>query len=130
MARWEMALPKSKVGRGEIWMVDFEPQAFKEEPGKRARPSLVVQTDKLNKVGHPTTIVIPATTDVMADAYPMRVFLGKLQKPGEPPQDTDLLMDQIKAISNDRFMGTGPLVTVSANHLKMVENALKVILSF
>lgn len=110
-------------------MVDYEPQAYKHEPGKRARPSLVIQTDLLNDAGHPTTVVIPGTTDVEADAYPLRVFLGKIQKPGETPQDTDLLIDQIKAISNDRLMGEGPLATVSLNHMKKVEGALKVILS-
>jgi mRNA interferase MazF len=110
-------------------MVDYEPQTFKEEPGKRARPSLVIQTDMLNNVGHATPIVIPGTTDIAPDAYPLRVFLGKIQKPGELPHDTDLLLDQIKAISNDRFMGDGPLTTVSKNHLKMVENALRVMLS-
>lgn len=110
-------------------MVNYEPQTFKEEPGKRARPSLLIQSDMLNSVGHPTTLVIPGTTDIAPDAYPLRLFLGKIQKPGEPPQDTDLLMDKIKAISNERFVGDTPLGTLSRNHLKMVENALKIMLS-
>ena len=122
-------MPKAKVQRGQIWMVDYEPQTFKEEPGKRARPSLVIQTDLLNNAGHATTIVIPGTSDIEPDAYPLRIFLGHIQKPGEQPQDTDLLMDQIKAISNDRLMGDGPLTTISKNHLKQVENALKIILA-
>lgn len=122
-----MVLPKVK--RGEIWMVDFEPQAYKEEPGKRARPSLVIQTDLLNSVGHSTTVVIPGTTDIAPDSYPLRVFLGKIQKPGEKPQDTDLMIDQIKAISNDRLMGNGPLAMVSTNHMRLVEGALRHILS-
>lgn len=122
-------MPKVKVQRGEVWMVNYEPQTFRQEPGKRARPSLVIQTDMLNSVGHPTTMVIPGTTDIASDAYPLRVFLRKIQKPGEPPQDTDLLMDQIKAISNERFVGDKPLSMLSRNHLKMVENALKIMLS-
>ena len=122
-------MPKGKIKRGEIWMVDYEPQVFKEEPGKRARPSLVIQTDLLNDVGHSTTIVIPGTTDVEPDSMPLRVFIGKVQKPGEAPQDTDLLIDQIKAISNDRFMGAGPLATLSTNHMRLVEQSLKLVLA-
>ncbi|MDL2358228.1 MAG: type II toxin-antitoxin system PemK/MazF family toxin [Pseudomonadota bacterium] len=122
-------MPKGIVKRGEVWMVDFEPQTFKAEPGKRARPSLIIQTDLLNDLGHPTTMVIPGTTDVEPDAYPLRVFLGPVRKPGEQPKDTDLLIDQIKAISNDRFMGDGALTTVSTNHMKQVTSALKTLLS-
>ena len=58
MQRWEMELAKTPILRGQIWEVDFEPQAYKEEPAKRHRPALVIQTDKLNKAKHPTTIVI------------------------------------------------------------------------
>ena len=34
-----------KVLRGQVWEVDLEPQTHKEEPGKRNRPALVIQTD-------------------------------------------------------------------------------------
>ena len=89
---------------------------------------MVIQTDLLNDAGHPTTIVIPGTTDVEPDAYPLRVFLGQIQKPGEHPKDTDLLIDQIRAISNDRFMGDGPLTSASPNHMRKVESALRTLL--
>jgi mRNA interferase MazF len=66
-----------KPVRGEVWAVDFEPQAHKEEPGKRARPALNNQTDALNNAGHPTFIVIPGASDVEtlppADTFPLRV---------------------------------------------------------
>ncbi len=39
----------------------------------------------------------------------------------------DLLIDQICAISNKRFMGTQPLAALSINHLKRVEEALKLL---
>jgi mRNA-degrading endonuclease toxin of MazEF toxin-antitoxin module len=51
-------MASSKLQRGQIWEVDLEPQSHKEEPGKRRRPALVVQTDLLNNSGHPTTIVV------------------------------------------------------------------------
>ena len=120
-------LSKGKVKRGEVWEVDFTPQAHAAEPSKRGRPALIIQTNLLNGVGHSTTVVIPTTTDVDRNAHPLRVFIGKLQKPGEQPQDSDLMIDQIRAIANDRFMGDGPLTVLSTNHMKLVDGALKVI---
>jgi mRNA interferase MazF len=43
-------------------------------------------------------------------------------------QETDLLIDQIRAISNRRLMGTKPLATLSVNHLKRVEDALRLLI--
>jgi mRNA interferase MazF len=115
-----------KVLRGQIWELNFEPQAHKEEPGKRNRPALIIQIDLLNKNGHPTTIVVMGTTSVRRDKdyYPLRVAL--VNQPGLV-QETDLLIDQIRAVSNQRFMGTQPLVTLSVNHLKRVEEALRLL---
>lgn len=115
-----------KILRGQVWEVNFEPQAHKEEPGKRNRPALVIQTDLLNTSGHPTTIVVMGTTNVKRDKdyFPLRVAL--VNQPGLA-QETDLLIDQIRAISNRRFMGSQPLATLSSNHLKRVEEALKLL---
>jgi len=114
------------VLRGQIWELDFEPQTHKEEPGKRNRPGLVIQTDHLNKAGHQTTIVVVGTTSVKRDQdyFPLRIAL--VNQPGLA-QETDLLIDQIRAVSNRRFMGTRPLATLSTNHLKRVEEALKLL---
>lgn len=111
-----------------MWEADFEPQTHKEEPGKRGRPALVIQTDILNGAGHPTTIVIPGTTKVYRDAggdgYPLRVSVGKLAGMKE---ETDLLVDQIRTIANRRFMGTRPLAELSRAHMKRVEDALRIL---
>lgn len=115
-----------KVVRGEVWAVDFEPQAHKQEPGKRGRPALVIQTDALNGAGHPTTIVIPGTSDVQSlapgDTFPLRV---RIQKTGTLKHDTDLLIDQVRAISNARFMFR--YCSVGMNHLKKIEDALRLL---
>ena len=65
MAAWEMALAKAKspLKRAQVWEVEFEPQTHKEEPGKRGRPALIIQTNILNSAGHATTIVIPPEFD-------------------------------------------------------------------
>lgn len=117
-----------KVKRGQLWEVDFEPQTHKEEPGKRGRPALVIQTNILNGAGHATTIVIPGTTQVYRDAqgdgYPLRVSVGKL---GLQKLETDLLIDQIRTISNQRLMGDKPLAELPRTHMKRVEDALKLL---
>jgi mRNA interferase MazF len=115
-----------KLLRGQVWEVNFEPQTHKEEPGKRNRPALVIQTDLLNTSGHPTTIVVMGTTQVRRDKdyFPLRVAL--VNQAGLA-QETDLLIDQIRAVSNRRFMGTQPLAVLSVNHLKRVEEALKLL---
>jgi mRNA interferase MazF len=121
-----------KVKRGQIWQADFTPQTHREEPGKRARPCLVIQIDILNDAAHATTVVIPATTKVYRDAagdgYPLRVPIGKLQKPGTASEETDLLIDQMRTISNARLIGDAPLATLNRIQMKRVEEALKLIL--
>ena len=123
MIRQGMALPVVK--RGEIWEVDFEPQAHQEEPGQRRRPALVLQTNILNAAKHATTIIIPGTTDIYRDAsgdgFPLRVPIGK---PGAMQEETDLLVDQIRAISNHRFLNDKAVATLAPNHLKRVMQAL------
>jgi mRNA interferase MazF len=111
------------IRRGEVWAVDFEPQTHRQEPGKKERPALVIQTDALNKAGHPTTIVIPGSSHVgtlpAEDHFPLRV---RIQKAADLKYDTDLLIDQVRAISNARFMFR--YCTVSSSLLKKVEQAL------
>ena len=108
--------------------MDFEPQTHKEEPGKRGRPALVMQTNILNGAGHATTIIIPGTTNVYrdgyGDGYPLRVSVGKL---GKMKEETDLLVDQIRTISNQRFMGDKPLSELARAHMKRVEDALRIL---
>ena len=116
------------VRRGQLWEVDFEPQTHKEQPGKRGRPALVIQTNVLNAAGHATTIVIPGTTQVYRDAqgdgYPLRVSLGRV---GKLKEETDLLIDQIRTISNRRLMGDKPLAELGRAHMKRVEDALRIL---
>jgi mRNA interferase MazF len=120
-------MASNKFQRGQIWEVDLEPQSQKEEPGKRKRPALVIQTDLLNASGHPTTIVVVGTSQVRRDKdyFPLRVALP--QQAGLV-LETDLLIDQIRAISNRRFMGDQPLTSLNTAQLKRVEDALKLLI--
>jgi mRNA interferase MazF len=120
-------MASSKLQRGQIWEVDLEPQSHKEEPGKRRRPALVVQTDLLNNSGHPTTIVVVGTSQTRRDKdyFPLRIALTSQ---AGLPLDTDLLIDQVRAVSNRRFMGDEPLTTLNTAQLKRVEDALKLLI--
>jgi mRNA interferase MazF len=72
-------------------------------------------------------MVVMGTTSVKRDKdyFPLRVAL--VNQSGLA-QETDLLIDQIRAISNRRLMGAKPLATLSVNHLKRVEDALRLLI--
>jgi len=84
----------------EIWIADLNPQ-IGTEPGK-ARPVLAVQTDLLNKIPHPSTIVCPITTNVKNDSNILRVHLIKGM--ANLNQDCDIMIDQIRSIDNKRLI--------------------------
>lgn len=125
---------RPKVLRGELWSVDFEPQSHREEPGKTGRPALVLQSDALNRAGHGSTIVIPGTSQLAvvagdgngdgdSDAYfPLRVRLAASGGTGLRLA-TDLLIDQVRAVSNRRLLKR--LGVVDAPVLARVEQALR-----
>lgn|SRR5690554_6063160 len=84
----------------EIWIADLNPK-MGTEPGK-TRPVLVVQTNLLNQIPHPSTIVCPLTTNVKTGAEILRVHIKK----GEANlhQHCDVMIDQIRAIDNKRLV--------------------------
>ncbi len=84
----------------EIWIADLNPQ-IGTEPGK-TRPVLVVQTNLLNKIPHPSTIICPITTNVKKDSDILRVHLKKGMS--NLYQDCDIMIDQIRAIDNKRLI--------------------------
>lgn len=83
----------------EIWIADLNPQ-IGTEPGK-TRPVLVVQTNLLNKIPHPSTIICPITTNVKKDSEILRVHLKK--GTSNLHQPCDIMIDQIRAIDNKRL---------------------------
>jgi mRNA interferase MazF len=71
------------------------------EPGK-TRPVLTVQTNLLNKLTHPSTIVCPITTNVQSDSDILRVHLKKGM--ANLQENCDIMIDQIRAIDNKRLI--------------------------
>lgn len=89
-----------QIKQFEIWIADLNPQ-IGTEPGK-TRPVLVIQTDLLNKVSHPSTLVCPLTTNVKKGSEILRVHI----KDGvaNVNQPCDIMIDQIRAIDNKRLL--------------------------
>lgn len=88
-----------KIRKYEVWIANLEPK-FGTEAGKK-RPVLIVQTDLLNKV-HPSTIICPITTKVDPEGRILRVHIKK--GIAEIREDCDIMIDQIRAIDNRRFI--------------------------
>ena len=90
--------------RGEIWLANLNPGRGTES-GK-IRPVLIIQCQELLDAFHPSTLIIPLTTNLIDAAKPLR-----LRIPAEKnlSQDSELLIDQIRAIDNKRLID-GPLL--------------------
>lgn len=84
----------------EIWIADLNPQ-IGTEPDK-TRPVLIIQTDLLNQIPHPSTIVCSITTNVKKESEILRVHLKK----GEANllHNCDVMIDQIRAVDNNRLI--------------------------
>jgi mRNA interferase MazF len=89
-----------QIKQYDIWIADLNPQ-IGTEPGK-TRPVLVVQTNLLNKLPHPSTIVCPITTNVQSDSDILRVHLKKGM--ANLQENCDIMIDQIRAIDNKRLI--------------------------
>jgi len=96
----------------DIWIADLNP-THGTEPGK-TRPVVIIQTDLLNS-SHPSTIICPITTNVIENAEILRVHLKK----GQVEKQSDILVDQIRAIDNKRLLKRiGKLTQVQIEQLK------------
>jgi mRNA interferase MazF len=104
--------------RGEIWLADLNPRRGT-EPGK-TRPVLIVQAQALIDAEHPSTVVVPLTTQVIDDAEPLRI---RIRASKSLKKDSDALIDQVRAIDNRRLI-QGPLARVSPHQVAAIGQAL------
>jgi mRNA interferase MazF len=106
----------------EIWIADLNPQ-IGTESGK-TRPVLVIQTNLLNKIPHPSTLICPISTHVKKESEILRVHLkkgtAKLQK------DSDILIDQIRAIDNNRLINK--IGQLPQDLIDLVKENIKIVL--
>ena len=110
--------------RGSIYLAKLYPSKG-HEPGK-TRPVLVLQTNMLNHVGHTTIIIVPLTTQLIDNAYPLRYCIDKRDNLTE---NSELLCDQIRAIDVNRLMPE-KLAALSTQEMFEIEQQIQAILDF
>ena len=108
--------------RGEVWLASLDPP-HGTEPGK-TRPVLIVQAQALLEAGHPSTLIIPLTTNMVAEAEPLRL---RVAAAGRLRRSSDLLIDQLRAIDNRRLV-QGPLTRLSPSQMGAVAEAIREVL--
>jgi mRNA interferase MazF len=106
------------LNRGEVWLADLHPPRGT-EPGK-TRPVLIVQSQALLDAGHPSTLIVPLTTNLIDGAEPLRIRVPRL---GRLRRSSDLLVDQLRSIDNRRLV-RGPLAQLAATLMARVDAAL------
>lgn len=88
-----------EIRKWHIYLADLNPR-FGTEAGK-LHPVIVIQTNLLNDAGHPSTLICPLTTKVIPKSNWLRIHLDK--KEAGLNENSDILVDQIRAIDNRRF---------------------------
>jgi len=109
--------------RGGIYLANFNPSKGT-EPGK-IRPCLVIQTDLLNDEEHPSTTVLPLTTQLIDEAAPLRF---RIEARDGLRQDSDVMVDQIRTIDNRRIRPE-QLTRTTAAELAEIESWLQIVLA-
>lgn len=99
---------------GELWLANLNPGRGT-EPGK-IRPALILQNQALLDADHPSTLIIPLTTNLIEDAEPLRL---RITAQGGLEKDSDLLIDQLRAIDNKRLID-GPLLRLDDKEMGRV----------
>jgi mRNA interferase MazF len=107
-----------QLKHGEILLADLNPRNGT-ELGKR-RPVLIIQEQVLLDIKHPSTLIIPLTTQLRNGAEPLRIRIKAQQK---LERDSDLLIDQIRAIDNERLIDS-VIATCDKTLLQKVYKAL------
>jgi mRNA interferase MazF len=108
----------------EIWLANLNPSRGT-EPGK-IRPVVVIQTNLLNQTGHPSTLILPISSQLTPEENILRVRLsmGKSRL----DKESEILIDQIRALDNRRFLEK--LGTLEAKEIAELRSKLKAILDF
>jgi mRNA interferase MazF len=97
--------------RGDIWTANLNPGKGT-EPGK-TRPVVILQSQTLLDIEHPSSIVLPLTTQLIDGAEPLRLRISARER---LVSDSDILVDQIRAIDNKRLVD-GPLASLNPAEL-------------
>lgn len=129
-----------RINQFDIWLADLSPK-MGTESGK-TRPVVVVQTNLLNHIDHPSTLVVPCTTRLLNHTALLRIRVSATPDqthpkthqsvPGLHPsktgleKDSELMMDQLRSIDDRRLIQK--LGTLPSAQIEQVKESLKVVL--
>ena len=108
--------------RGQVYLVNFNPSKGS-EAGK-IRPALLIQTDDLNDIAHHSTIVLPLTTAISDNAWPLRY---RIKARDRLNKDSDIMLDQPRAVDNRRITSE-KLTQLNEREILTIEEGMKIIL--
>ncbi len=108
--------------KGEIYLAKLNPKKGN-EVGK-IRPVLIYQTNMLNECEHPTTIILPISTVLIDNTYPLRYRITQRDK---LDKTSDILCDQIRALDNQRIL-EGLLTTLTYQEMLEIDKQVKIVL--
>jgi mRNA interferase MazF len=84
--------------RGDIVLVDFNPQKKKEEVSK-VRPAIIISDTALNEVLDLVS-VIALTTNLIEDSEPLRI---RIPQRDTLKVDSDAMIEQLRSVSKERI---------------------------
>jgi len=108
--------------RGEVYLANLNPGKGT-EPGK-TRPVLIIQDQTLIDAEHPSTLIIPLTSQLIDHTEPLRLRITEASKLNKT---SDLLIDQLRAIDNRRLI-EGPLLECTDEFMHRVDQCLQDVL--
>jgi len=108
--------------KGEIYLAKLNPKKGN-EVGK-LRPVLIYQTNLLNEISHPTTTILPLSTHLIDESYPLRF---RIQKRDKLEVSSEILCDQIRTIDNQRIINE-KLTTLSDEEMEQINKQVKIVL--
>jgi mRNA interferase MazF len=109
--------------RGGIYLANLNPSRGA-EIGK-IRPVLVIQSNELNNIEHPTVNILPLTTNLKNNTF----LHFRVNQKDKLECNSDVICDYIRAIDASKF-SSKMLTKLSQNEMQQIEEKLTWILGF
>lgn len=107
---------KSRIKRGEIWLVTLDPTVGSEV--KKTRPAVIISNDLNNQYANTVTVV--PVSDRGAKVYPFEVSLRK--KTDLVKKDSKVLCSQVRTVDQSRLVKS--FGKIGKNKIAEIEQAL------
>jgi len=108
--------------RGDIVLVNFNPQKKKEEIAK-VRPAIILSDTELNEVLD-LVCVVALTTNLIEDSEPLRIRIPQREN---LKQDSDAMIEQLRSVSKERIQTR--VGSASEEEMKKIEYGVEVMLN-